>query len=392
MRVLHVAPTPFFSDRGCHIRIRGLIHALDRAGVQNLLCTYHLGREVDGVTTRRTWPIPGYSRLEAGPSGFTYLADVLLFWVVLREVLRFRPDVIHGHLHEGALIGWAASKVFFWKRIPVVFDMQGSLVGELEQHAYVRQGGWKRRMFVAIERFVDHRPDRIACSSAASQSVAAREFGVPGERLHIVPDGFDVAPAHPRVADELRQTLGFPPEQPVLVYTGALLPVKGLDRLHEVLAGVADRDLAVNVLLVGYPVEATQAFIGRHGLADRCRLAGRIPFERLGDYLALGCVAIEPKDADSGEASGKLVNYMAAGLPVLCFDTDNNRAMLGTAGIYAPRGDVAQLLDGLEQLLGNPALRARLSREARQRARERHSWDASAATLVAVYGELTKKQ
>ena len=39
MRVLHIGPTPFFSDRGCHMRIRGLIRALNDAGVENRLFT-----------------------------------------------------------------------------------------------------------------------------------------------------------------------------------------------------------------------------------------------------------------------------------------------------------------------------------------------------------------
>ena len=47
--VLHIAPTPFFSDRGCHIRICNEIKALIDCGMQVILCTYPLGDDVPGL-------------------------------------------------------------------------------------------------------------------------------------------------------------------------------------------------------------------------------------------------------------------------------------------------------------------------------------------------------
>ncbi|MFW2404279.1 MAG: glycosyltransferase family 1 protein, partial [Gammaproteobacteria bacterium] len=77
-RVLHIAPTPFFADRGCHIRIRGIVGGLAERGYENLVCTYSIGRDVEGVQTRRCATIPGYTKTEAGPSAFKYVADVFL--------------------------------------------------------------------------------------------------------------------------------------------------------------------------------------------------------------------------------------------------------------------------------------------------------------------------
>jgi hypothetical protein len=54
MKILAIAPTPFFADRGCHMRILGEIEALKRRGHEFLLLTYHLGRDIDGVATKRT--------------------------------------------------------------------------------------------------------------------------------------------------------------------------------------------------------------------------------------------------------------------------------------------------------------------------------------------------
>src|SRR5207247_135295 len=82
-------------------------------------------------------------------------------------------------------------------------------------------------------------------------------------------------------------------------------------------------------------------FVRDHGVRDFCALTGRVPFEQLGIYLGVASIAIEPKAGESAEASGKLLNYMAAALPVVCFDTENNPALLGDPGYYAPVGSVA---------------------------------------------------
>ena len=59
MLALHIAPTPFFADRGCHIRIRNEIEALRDSGVRVILCTYQLGDDQEGIDIRRTARIPG---------------------------------------------------------------------------------------------------------------------------------------------------------------------------------------------------------------------------------------------------------------------------------------------------------------------------------------------
>ena len=55
----------------------------------------------------------------------------------------------------------------------------------------------------------------------------------------------------------------------------------------------------------------------------------------LNKWLAGADLAVDPKPSGSGEASGKVLHYMAAGLAVVCFDTDNNRTFLGENGFFS---------------------------------------------------------
>lgn len=389
LTVLHIAPTPFFADRGCHMRIRGLLAALNGRGVRNVLCTYPLGRDVPGIETRRTMRIPGYRRQQAGPSFFKYLADPLLLALSIRAIRQLRPHLIHGHLHEGALLGAMARRLAGGARVPLLFDMQGSLTGELDGHGYFRLPGL-RRLFRAMEGAITAMPDHLTCSSPSSERLLQEEFGVAAARITLVHDGCDqLATSLDR--NSLLRALDLPQDRPIVVYSGALLKSKGLAELGEVLLIAQQRQLGCYFLIVGYPTEEMENFVREQHLQDHCRLAGRVPYEELPRYLAAATVALEPKLSGSGEASGKLMNYLGAGLPVVCFATENNRRFLGEAGYFATDDQVVGLADALALALAQPEEAARRGREGRRRVQEHFSWDRAAGRLGTLYEKLLEK-
>ena len=103
--------------------------------------------------------------------------------------------------------------------------------------------------------------------------------------------------------------------------------------------------------------------------------------------MALGDIAVAPK-ISATEGSGKLLTYMAAGLPVVAFDTPVHREYLEDLGLYAPLGDTAGLAAALKDALSDPAQGAQLGLALRKRAVERFSWNQAAAQIEAVYGGL----
>ena len=389
LTVVHIAPTPFFADRGCHMRVRGLIHALNRRGVRNLLCTYHHGRDVDGIEIYRIPTISGYTKLEAGPSPYKYLADIYLLFKACQVIKRERPDVIHGHLHEGSLIGWMARWIFFWRRIPLVFDVQGSLVGELDAHGYFKKRQFIRPVFWAIEWFITRMPSHFFCSSQSSMKILEDEFTISPQRLSLVSDGTDVQTPDTKMVTSLRQRLELPSNISLVIYTGALLAAKGLKDLCDLVEAAARDELACHFLIVGYPLEELENFLLQNNLSKWCTLTGRVPYEELSNYLVLADVAIEPKLSASGEASGKLLNYMAVGLPVVCYDTPNNHDMLGSGGYLADQTTgISSLLTCLKQALNSPEEARQKGKIAQSRIKQNFSWDLAAEKIYKIYQQL----
>lgn len=205
-RILMIAPTPFFADRGCHVRIMGEAKALTELGHQVLLCTYFLGRDVDGIPIQRTLTVPWYKKLSAGPSWHKFYIDVLLLWTVLIACRRFRPDIVHAHLHEGIVIGKIASLLF---GIPLVADLQGSLTDELLAHKFLPDSSVLVRFVSWIERKVNQMPAHLIVSSTHTAQACVKSYGIAAERVTSVMDGVDLDIFQPLEKDtSLQASLG----------------------------------------------------------------------------------------------------------------------------------------------------------------------------------------
>src|SRR5260221_9461449 len=83
-RVLAIAPTPFFVDRGGHVQIYEQARALQTLGNTLELCTYHIGRDMPGIVTHRIPRVPWYKKTDAGPSYQKLYLMFMLFWLSWR--------------------------------------------------------------------------------------------------------------------------------------------------------------------------------------------------------------------------------------------------------------------------------------------------------------------
>ena len=206
-----IAPTPFFADRGCHVRILGEASALIALGYRVVLCTYGVGRDVDGIPTERAVPVLWYKKLSAGPSFHKFYIDLLLLWKVIRVCRRFQPDIIHAHLHEGIVIGKIASKLF---GIPVVADLQGSLTAELLDHKFIPNVRWLVNLMYWIEKKIDQMPSHLIVSCSHTAQKCIDFFGISAHRVSSIMDGVDPDVFSPRGKDSaLQESLGIAPDK-----------------------------------------------------------------------------------------------------------------------------------------------------------------------------------
>ena len=385
--ILMIAPTSFFSDYGCSVRILEEARALQRLGNRVTVCTYRNGNDLEGLTIRRTPSIPFREHYEVGSSPHKIAFDLLLFWTVLFSALRQRPDVIHAHMHEGALIGLVVGWLL---RIPMIFDFQGSLTGEMMDHKFLHQGSVFYGPLRWLETTIDRLSSVILTSSHNARRLLVEEFGCSPERIHTVADCVDSEAFYPPTEAEYpllairRTNLGIPPHRKVIAYLGLLAHYQGTDVLLEAAAHLLRERDDVHFLIMGFPsVQHYRQLAQQLGVDGNTTFTGKVPYHQARDFLVVGDIAVAPK-MSATEGSGKILNYMAVGLPTVAFDTPVSREYLGDAGIYAVAGDAAALgralLKGLDEAAGSHR-----GQILRRKAQESYSWDGAAQTILQAY-------
>ena len=149
--------------------------ALQRIGHIVRICTYHNGRDLPGIDIRRSVDAVA----QACRVGSRATRPISMLRCSLRRRGRltgFKPDVIHAHLHEGALIGASSGG----SRVPVIFDYQGRSPKVLD-HGFLRRGGLSERIPQAgrtstgyqIGSFRAAWPGWSTCSHTGCQSPAS---------------------------------------------------------------------------------------------------------------------------------------------------------------------------------------------------------------------------
>jgi len=319
--------------------------------------------------------------------------DAMLAAEAVRVAASMRPHLVHGHLHEGATIGWPVARA---GRVPLVLDFQGSMTSEMIDHGFLSRRSGLYRLFRTAEEWIVRHVNAIVTSTHHGADVLVREFGVSSTQITVVPDavntdrfrpGWDIAATngHLHQQEALRSELGLPSDRPIVVYLGLLAEYQGITHLLRAAQALIEKGVEAHFLIMGFPGEDRYREVAtRLGLNEHVTFTGAVDYEKAPSYLALGDVAVSPKLSET-EGNGKLLNYIAMGLPTVAFDTAVSREILGDLGIYAPRGDWTALATEIGGLLRDPEAAQQLGRALRSQAVAHHSWVQSVHALLDVY-------
>lgn len=387
MKILVVAPTPFFSDRGTHIRILEEALALEKSGHQITIATYHIGKDIHNeIETKidarriRRW-LFWYKKLEAGPDWQKIILDIMLIRKVFYLARTQNPDIIHGHLHEGVLIGWIVQKILFWRNIKLVADFHGSLTKEMVSHGYLKVG--LKFIFRKIEKFINGLGDyAIASSEEGLVDIAnARK----NKNCAVVLDGTNLDSfSGGRSKEEVKYELEIPKDRFIIGYTGGLVNNKGIDYFLDAIPLVLARRTDVFFLIGGFPADYVENFIKNNSLENFARLISPLDYFKLPEVSKCFDIAVDPKDSDVRQASGKMLNYMSAGLPIVCFDKENNRKYLGAGGYFCSEMSAKEIANGILYFVNRPYEIKEKGAMNKKRAQE-FSWERAGEKIEEIY-------
>ncbi len=309
-----LAPTPFFSDRGCHIRVLNSYLRLKREGNDITIITYPLGRNVLNIYPKRVMHLLGYKKKSPGFSIYKPFLDILIYFKARKLLKQKKYDLIYGHLHEGALIGILLKKKY---NLKVVFDAQGSLTGELSAQGTIKKNSLLYNLFWKIEKNIAKNSDEIITSTEGLKEFMLKHFKI--NKISTNKDFPDISLFNFRVKPA---KIALPKNKKIVVYLGGLQKYKGIQYLIK---AIPYTNKKFHFLIMGYPYEEAKDLAREIGVEERITFIGQIPYEKAASYLKLGDIAISPKTLESGEANAKIYNYVAMHLPIVCFDMNETR-------------------------------------------------------------------
>lgn len=361
-----------------------MAEALWQAGHDIHVVTYHLGDRSAPLpfNVHRIRNVPGYTDCRPGPTLRKLVQLDPLLTGTLKRLLRHQEfDLIHAHHYEGliaALISRAG--------LPVVYDAHTLLASELPYYRL----GLTRNMKEFLGRQLDLRlpaqADHIIAVSESIREAFVASGRIEDDRVSVIPNGVE--------AEHFAKTapgISPPAAHGRLVFAGNLAPYQGIELLLQSFARVRRRlDTATLSLLTDSDFTPYESLAGRLGIRAAIEITNP-DYNALPACLQRAEVLLNPRPPCEGIPQ-KLLNYMAAGRPIVSFAGSAKIIEHGHTALVVPDDDVNAFAEAILHLLQEPSLCRRLGGNAQGLVASQYGWAQVAVKITAVYRRVLAAQ
>jgi glycosyltransferase involved in cell wall biosynthesis len=300
-----------------------------------------------------------------------------------------RCDVFHERYTLMSLGGvWAARKL----SVPLILEVHADLINEEMPLHNKPLRGLQRVVAELITRQCFGQASKIVVVSKVVGERLQSYWGVPAEKIEVVPLGAEVDLFGPTAdAQGLRAELGLA-DEPIVMFTGSFQPWHGVSKLIQAFAEVVLEIPEARLVLVGdgQTRAALEAQVAEMGLVDRVTFTGGVPYEMVPTLLGIADVAVAPYPELRSElwfSPLKLFEYMAASRAIVASNVGQIAEVIedGYSGLLVKPGQVHALGLAVIRLLRDRDLRTRLGQNARKDVLQKYSWRCHAERLEEIY-------
>ena len=281
--------------------------------------------------------------------------DAIAFARLYTIFRRKNYDIVHTHSSKAGILGRLAARLARVKNI--VHTIHG-----LPFHPY--QSRLSHRAYVFCEKVAAKVSTKIVCVANAMVEQAVAEGVARRDKFLTIYSGMDLDSflQSGRLRAAARQRFGIADDERVIGKIARLFPLKGHEYLFAAAEEIVKRFPRTRFLLVGEGIlrEKFQRALRHKGLADHFIFAGLVPPERIPEMISAMDILVHVSLREG--LAKALPQAMACGKPVVSFDVDGAREVVknGTTGYLVPPKNVPTLVDALNRLLQDEALRNRL--------------------------------
>jgi len=357
MKILMLAPEPFFQPRGTPISVYQRIKALSDLGHEVALVTYHLGedKEIKNLKISRIPNLFLIKRIKIGPSLKKIPLDFLLFLKASGLLLRNKYDLIFSH-EEGALFGVILSKI---SGIPHTYDMHSSLPQQLENFDFSRSKLLKK-VFLGMERFILKNSSAIIVICLDLLKQVEKEGHA---NKAILLENFIDFDSKEFTEEEIRKkreefALG---DKKIVLYAGNFQPYQGIPLLLEA-ASEIQNDRIVFVFVGESPaaVEREKSRAQDLGISEKVFFTGQVPPSQMPLFIGLADVLVSPRLSGTNTPL-KIYSFLKSGKPLVATNLWTHTQVLSDQISVLVEPDSVCMAEGISFALFDDRARERAS-------------------------------
>ncbi len=309
------------------------------------------------------------------------------FFMIRRTIKEMKPDFIYDRYAHYSFAAIWASKVY---KIPLILEVNSpyAIQKKLWEKLYLP------KLSSIIERHIFKAADAVIVVSSVLKKILL-DYGVEERKITVLPNGTNLKRFDPNLSGEEVRKKYDATDAIVLGFVGILRKWHNIEFLLDVLTEMNLPQLKVKMLFIGDgPILPDLLEIVKDkNLENFIYFTGRIPHEKMPEYIAALDIAISPH-ATFYSSPMKILEYMAMEKAIIAPNMQNIRDLIkdGYNGILFKPNNKTDLSQKLFTLIKDEKLRKTLGKHARETVENYFTWEKNARKTIEIAQKLLQRK
>lgn len=384
MKILLIAPEPFFEIRGTPLAILQLVKVLSKLGHRVDILTYHIGKDVKvrNVVIYRITGLLFIKYVPIGPSYIKLALDFFLFFKALRMCIDNHYDVIHA-VEESVFFGAILKGIF---HIPMIYDMDSSISEQLAQGKLLNNYFFLK-IIPFLEKWAIKNSTLVLTVCSSLTEIVFSNF--PQKKvfqLEDIPMDNGKQNISQKEVIALKERLGLSDES-IILYTGNFESYQGIDLLIRSSPEIVKAESNIKILLVGGErehVEMMRKLASCLNVDDSVIFTGKMPPNVISTYTALADILVSPRIKGTNTPL-KIFTYLKSGKPIVATNLSTHTQVLNENISMLVDPTPEGIAQGIISLLRDKKLRMRMGREGKIFVEKNYSYERFVTKVREIY-------
>lgn len=382
MKVLILAPHPFYQERGTPIAVDLLLKTLSDRGDEVNLLTFHEGsdRRYPGLKIIRIKPWFSIQNIKPGFSLKKLICDAHLFGRFLHLMISQKYDLVHA-VEEASFMALLVCPL---RKVPYIYDMDSSMTTQLIDKIK------PLKQLEGLLRWLEGLPMRFARIVMPMCDALACEARLRGAKLVIVLRDVSLVGYEPetRTVLDLKKEIGV--DKKIVMYIGNLESYQGMDLLLKSVSLICKGLPEMTVVIIGgadIDIERYRHLSKKMGLEQVVYFLGKKPVADIAAYMRQADLLVSPR-IHGVNTPMKIYSYLHSKTAVLATDLPTHtQVMTSEIAVLAP-AETSDFAEAMKTILCDDAWREQLANAAYRYIEKEHSYEAFKRQINTAYGSL----